>query len=166
MLWLNDGDGQAGLACCDSWGCRIGNNWATELNWTELMVEWWIHSKGLRSCLDGFARQVKAAVPVHIRLIPVIIFFVHLGRVLGFPGGTSGKESAYQCRRHKRHGLNPRSGRSPEGGHGSPRYSCLENPMVREAWQTTVHRVTNSCTQLKWFSTHTRTDYLQINIHK
>ena len=29
------GDGQGGLACCDSWGCRVGHDWATELNWTE-----------------------------------------------------------------------------------------------------------------------------------
>ena len=27
------GDGQGGLACCDSWGCRVGQDWATELNW-------------------------------------------------------------------------------------------------------------------------------------
>jgi len=36
---------------------------------------------------------------------------------------------------HKRHGTGsiPESGRSPEGGHGSPlQYSCLENPMDRE----------------------------------
>ena len=26
---------------------------------------------------------------------------------LGFPGGTSGKESACQCRRQKRHGFDP-----------------------------------------------------------
>jgi len=29
------GDGQWGLACCDSCGRRVGHNWATELNWTE-----------------------------------------------------------------------------------------------------------------------------------
>ena len=28
-----DGDGQGGLACCDSWGRRVRHNWATELNW-------------------------------------------------------------------------------------------------------------------------------------
>ena len=28
------GDGQGGLACCDSWGRRVGHDWATELNWT------------------------------------------------------------------------------------------------------------------------------------
>ena len=30
---LGVGDGQGGLACCDSWGCRVGYDWATELNW-------------------------------------------------------------------------------------------------------------------------------------
>ena len=27
------GDGQGGLVCCDSWGHRVGHNWATELKW-------------------------------------------------------------------------------------------------------------------------------------
>ena len=37
----------------------------------------------------------------------------------------------------------PGSGRSPGGGPGNPlQYSCLENPMVREAWWAIVHRVT------------------------
>ena len=32
--------------------------------------------------------------------------------------------------------------RSPGGGHGKPlQYSCLENPMDREAWWATVHGV-------------------------
>ena len=26
------GDGQGGLACCDSWGRRVGHDWASELN--------------------------------------------------------------------------------------------------------------------------------------
>ena len=34
----------------------------------------------------------------------------------------------------------PGSGRSPGGGHGNPlQCSCLDNPMVRGAWQATVH---------------------------
>ena len=32
-------DGQGGLAYCDSWGCRVGHDWATELNWTEVMSD-------------------------------------------------------------------------------------------------------------------------------
>ena len=44
-------------------------------------------------------------------------------------------------------GLIPGGGKSPGGGHGSPlQYSCLENPMDRGAWRTTVHRVAESQT--------------------
>ena len=40
---------------------------------------------------------------------------------------------------------NPGSGRSSGGGKGNPlQYSCLENPMDREAWQATVHRTAES----------------------
>ena len=36
----------------------------------------------------------------------------------------------------------PGLGRSPEEGNGNPlQYSCLENPMDREAWQATIHGV-------------------------
>ena len=38
-------------------------------------------------------------------------------------------------------------GRSPEGGLGNPLYySCLGNPMDREAWWAIVHRVAKSWT--------------------
>ena len=30
------GDGQGGLVCCNSWGCRVGHDWVTELKWTKL----------------------------------------------------------------------------------------------------------------------------------
>ena len=37
--------------------------------------------------------------------------------------------------------LIPGWGRAPGGGHGNPlQYSCLENPMDKGAWWTTVHR--------------------------
>ena len=32
---LGVGDGQGGLACCDSWGRRVGHDWATDLIWSE-----------------------------------------------------------------------------------------------------------------------------------
>ena len=39
----------------------------------------------------------------------------------------------------------PGLGKSPREGHGHPfQYSCLENPMDREAWWATVHRVAES----------------------
>ena len=40
-------------------------------------------------------------------------------------------------------------------GNGNPlQYSCLENPMDRGAWWTSVHGVTQSRTRLKWLSMH------------
>ena len=52
-------------------------------------------------------------------------------------------------------GLLPGSRRYPGGGHGNPlQYSCLENPLEREAWWVTVHRVTKSQTRLKRLSMH------------
>ena len=39
----------------------------------------------------------------------------------------------------------PGSGRPPGEGNGNPlQYSCLENPMDREAWWATVHGVAKS----------------------
>ena len=39
----------------------------------------------------------------------------------------------------------PDPGRSPGGGNGDPlQYSCLGNPMDREAWRAIVHGVTES----------------------
>ena len=50
----------------------------------------------------------------------------------------------------------PGWGRSPGGGRGSPlQCSCLENPVDREVFWTTVLRVTKSQTQPKQLSTHT-----------
>ena len=59
-----------------------------------------------------------------------------------FPGGTSGKELACQCRRLRDMGSIPGSGRSPEEGNGNPlQYSCLENPMDKGVQSTTSQRV-------------------------
>ena len=47
-------------------------------------------------------------------------------------------------------GLIPESERSPgEENSNLFQYSCMENPMDREAWQATVHRVAKSRTRLK-----------------
>ena len=63
-----------------------------------------------------------------------------------------GKESAYSAGNA---GLIPGSGRSPGEGNGNPlQYTCLENPMDKGAWQSTVHSVAKSQTQLKRLSTH------------
>ena len=55
----------------------------------------------------------------------------------------------------------PGLGRSTGEGNGNPlQYSCLENPMDREAWQATVHRVAKSRTRLSDF---TSLDHLRQN---
>ena len=77
----------------------------------------------------------------------------HIGLV-GFPGGASGKEPPYQCRRCKRLGFDPWVRKIPSWnlprGHGNPlQYSCLEKPVDRGACQAMVYRVTKSRTRLK-----------------
>ena len=58
---------------------------------------------------------------------------------MGFPGGSDGKESAYNARDPD---SIPGSGRSLEEGNGNPlQHPCLENSMVRKAWQATVHGI-------------------------
>ena len=47
------GDGQGGLVCCDSWGRRVGHDWATELNWTELNLD-----SSLEFIQPGISRHV------------------------------------------------------------------------------------------------------------
>ena len=59
---------------------------------------------------------------------------------MDFPCSSVGKESACSAGDL---GLIPGLGRSPGEGNSNPlRYSCLENPVDRDAWQATVHRVT------------------------
>ena len=64
--------------------------------------------------------------------------------MLGFPGGSDGKDSA--CTVGDPSSI-PGLGRSPGGGHGNPlQCSCLENPIDRGAWKAIVHGVTKSQT--------------------
>ena len=65
------------------------------------------------------------------------------------PGGSDGKESAYNVGDP---GAIPGSGRSPTEGNGNPlKYSCLENPMDRGTWWATIRRVAKSWTRLSDF---------------
>ena len=58
---------------------------------------------------------------------------------LGFPGCSVVKNPPANAGDT---GSIPGSGISPEEGNGNPlQYSCLGNPMDREAWRATVHGV-------------------------
>ena len=64
--------------------------------------------------------------------------------LLGFPGGSDGKESA--CNAGDLSSI-PGSGRSPREESGYPlQYSCLENPVDGGPWWATVHRVAKNQT--------------------
>ena len=68
---------------------------------------------------------------------------------MGFPGGTSGKNPPANSGDIREAGSVPGLRRSPGGRHGNTvQYSCLENPVDREAWWTMVHRVAKNWTQL------------------
>ena len=57
-----------------------------------------------------------------------------------FPGSSVDKE--YACNSGDPSSI-PGSGRYSGEGHGYPlQYSCLENPVDREAWWATIHGVT------------------------
>ena len=76
--------------------------------------------------------------------LPSLCIYAHPQFVplLGFPGGSDGKESACNAG-------DPGSGRSPGEGNGYLlQYSWLENSMDRGAWWAIVHGVTNSRTWL------------------
>ena len=58
---------------------------------------------------------------------------------MGFPGGSMVKNPPANAGDPS---SVPGSGRSPGKGNANPlEYSCQENPMNREAWWATVHRV-------------------------
>ena len=62
--------------------------------------------------------------------------------IAGLSSWLIDKESTCNAGNEGDSGSIPGSGRSPGGEHGNPlQYSCLENPMDREAWQATVHQV-------------------------
>ena len=68
---------------------------------------------------------------------------------VGFPGGSMVKKLPALQEIQEMCVWIPGLGRSPAEGNGNPlQYSCLGNPMDRRAWQTTVHAVTESWTQL------------------
>ena len=61
-----------------------------------------------------------------------------------FPGGSDGIVSVYNV---------GDPGSSPGEGNGNPlQYYCLENPMDRGAWETTVYGVAKSWTRLSDFT--------------
>ena len=101
---------------------------------TSLAAQWQrIHLQCRRLRFDSWVRKI----PWRRGRLPTPVFS-------SFPGGSDGKESACNVGDW---GSIPGLGRSPGEGNGNPLlYSWLENSTDREAWQATVHGVTNSQT--------------------
>ena len=87
----------------------------------------------IREMKDEFMVPYDPAMPLWgIYLEKTIILTIHAPQV--FPGGGVVKNLPTSARDAGDLGLIPGSRRSPGGGNGSPlQYSCLENPMDREA---------------------------------
>ena len=72
----------------------------------------------------------------YYKWLAIFYYFLIIKILWGFPGCSDGEESVYNAGNL---GLIPGSGRSPGEGNGSPlQYSCLENPMDRGAWLTSL----------------------------
>ena len=79
--------------------------------------------------LQSWVAELDMTERLHFHFDSVILLFTLI--LLGFPGGSEGKVSA--CKAGDLASI-PGSGRSPGEGNGNPvQYSCLENPMDREA---------------------------------
>ena len=80
--------------------------------------------KNLVCCQEFCPEDIFPCCPVSV----ILMLFIPYS--WDFLGGSSGKELACQCRRHKRHRFDPWLSRSPREGTGkSPQYTCLENLM-------------------------------------
>ena len=124
---------------------------AIHLVWPLAFCPLAIHHEHLLEPRSTHSLNFKDWLTVHCMDIPQffkikIVIIRHPIYSLGFPGGSDDKESA--CNMGDL-GLIPRSGRSPGEGNGNPlRYSCLENPVDREARWATVHEFAKSWTWL------------------
>ena len=132
------GDGQGGLACWNSWGCKVSDT--TEcLNWTEVIYDesyisepWssYIHLFGRLICRFDLETTLLLSHPIHFPIFCVLFIgrYGPLSQLIqvalrfacclsGFPSDSNGKESACNARDWD---LIPGLGRSPGEGNGYP----------------------------------------------
>ena len=135
---LGVGDGQGGLACCNSWGRRESDT-TERLIWTKIFTS-------LHRCTGTLLSYIKCP---HMCVVPRLSLLVPTQTWWGFPGGSVVKNPPANAGDSEDGDLIPGSGRSPERGNGNPLYySCLENSMDGAAWQIAVRGVAKSWTQL------------------
>ena len=114
------------------------------------MILTFLHYEALHivflSCFSDFVLLMVGCIPQNIcccpwRMIGLLhpqgagmdMWFEMCFHEIGLPRWHSHKEFTWQCRKCKRAGSIPGSGRAPEAGNGHPfQYSCLEMPWTEE----------------------------------
>ena len=60
------GDGQGGLACCDSWGSqRVGHDWATDLIWSDIYESLAVYQKLIQYC-KSIKKKERKREGIHV----------------------------------------------------------------------------------------------------
>ena len=73
-----------------------------------------------------------------MQIASVVLYIVEV-ETMGFPSGSSGKESPCRCRRCRRLRCDPWVVKIPWEGNAKPlQYSCLGNPTDRGSWLVTI----------------------------
>ena len=116
--------------------------WVRSLGWEDPLEEGMAtHSSILAWRIPWTEELGRMAMGLQRDTIEVTLLVM----VLDFPDVSVVKNPPANAGDIRDEGSIPGLGRSPGGGHGNTlQYSCLENPMDRGAWPTTVHKVTKS----------------------
>ena len=117
-------------------------------SWTAMSSQsHWLVIKSFLPHFRFFLKSNKLKLIFLIIQFIQTIFLLFLTRIKGFPEGASGKESACQCRRHKRHRSSP-WGKTLWRRKCQPLQGlCPGHSMHRRAWWATDHGVTESVTE-------------------
>ena len=153
------GDGQGGLACCDSWGLKESDT-TERLNWIELSLLI-ISSRIISSVLYlkryGYTQDHLGFLLCYLlRVLCVCVLHVDLWSILGTSRWCSGKESTCQCRRLKRCGFDLWVGKIPLRRKWQP---TVLSPGKSHAQRSLVGYSLWGCKRVRydWAHTHTHT---------
>ena len=143
---------------CQLWGSEERKLTCNQINSKKLLFVFFIKLILSAFILYHYKGYFPCTVITNIGFIPCVVQYI----VIGLPRWFSGLRIHVQCRRRGRCEFKPWAGKIPwRSTSNSLQYSCLENPMERGARRAAAHTVAKSWTQLKRWSTHTRTDCLK-----
>ena len=134
--------GLAGRFFCLPSPGLAGRFFTTRATWRAHSFSQWLSIHIPANSVQGFPFSTFSSTLVISYLSVIAIWTCLRWYFMGFPGGTMVKNLPAK-------GSVPGLGWFPWGGNGNPlQYSCLGNPMDKEAWWATVHGVAKSRTWL------------------